>query len=65
MLSLEAPAAKADLTGTYQNVSDQVTVAEAWHLPSGPGAKDGLHLIVLENVELTSDKWTRPYLSLR
>jgi hypothetical protein len=58
---LEAPAAKADLTGTYQNVSDQVTVAEAWHLPSGPGAKDGLHLIVLENVELTSDKWTRPY----
>lgn len=29
-----------------KTVSDQVILAEAWHLPSGPDAKDGLHAIV-------------------
>lgn len=40
--------ASADLTGTWQNVADQVTVVESWHLPSGPNAKDGLHTICIE-----------------
>lgn len=28
-----------------QTVSDQVIVAEAWHLPSGPDAGDGMHVM--------------------
>lgn len=40
--------ASADLTGTWQNVADQVSVVESWHLRSGPDAKDGLHTICID-----------------
>lgn len=56
-----APAAKVDLTGMYQQTSDQVTVYEAWHLPSGPGAKDGLRVMGIETEELDSEEYVRPY----
>lgn len=56
-----APAAKVDLTGLYQNVSDQVTVVESWHLPSGPEAKDGIHTICLEQDDLLIEDYNRPY----
>lgn len=58
---LAANSASADLVATYQNVSDVVTVCESWHLPSGPEAKDGLHVIALENDLLFTEDWTRPY----
>lgn len=29
-----------------QSIADQVMLVEAWHLPSGKGAKDGMHSIV-------------------
>lgn len=58
---MEANSASADLTGAYQNVADQICVAESWHLPSGPEAKDGLHVISLANGELFSEPWTKPY----
>lgn len=43
------------------HLADQVTVIEAWHLPSGPDAKDGKHVIVIDNQELMSEEWTKPF----
>lgn len=40
---------------------DQIEVAEGWHLPSEPGAKDGLHVIVLRGgCVLLRELWRRP-----
>lgn len=39
--------------------SDLVYVYEAWHLPSGPGADDGEHIVCIENCTLLREKWTR------
>jgi hypothetical protein len=36
---------------------DQVMVYEGWHLPSAPGADDGLHIIGLPNGDLAVEKW--------
>ena len=58
---MEANSASADMIATYQNVSDVVTVCESWHLPSGPGAKDGLHVIALENDLLFVEDWNKQY----
>lgn len=58
---MEANSASADMVATYQNVSDVVTVCESWHLPSGPEAKDGLHVITLENDILFTEDWTKSY----
>ncbi len=38
-------------------VSDTVEVRESWHLPSKPGAKDGLHLISVDKGELFREKY--------
>lgn len=56
-----ANSTSGDLTGMYVNIADLVTVSESWHLPSGPDADDGLHVISLENGELFSEKWTKDY----
>ena len=40
-------------------MADPVSVTEAWHLPSRPGAKDGKHAVVLTSYCLASEKWTR------
>lgn len=37
----------------------QIEVFEAWHLPSGPRKKDGMHVIVVENGTLYAKPWTR------
>lgn len=57
----EANCASTGLTGDLENVSDQVVVAESWHLPSGPDANDGLHVITIETAELFREKWTKAY----
>lgn len=44
---------------TYQNKDDMVRVIESWHLPSGVDAKDGAHTIVIENVTLLKEKYTK------
>lgn len=41
--------------------ADQVLVTEAWHLPSGPKAKDGRHVIAIENATLLDEKYTDSY----
>ena len=43
----------------YQTASDQLLVVEAWHLPSGPRAKDGRHFIGLEGVTLLDERYER------
>lgn len=44
---------------SQQTVSDQVMVAEAWHLPSGKDAKDGLHAIVCSTGILAEDDFQK------
>ena len=39
--------------------SEQVECIEAWHLPSAKGAKDGRHVIAIENATLMDDSWER------
>lgn len=37
----------------------RVDVAEAWHLPSGPDADDGRHIIAAKGLVLLDEPWTR------
>jgi hypothetical protein len=41
--------------------ADMVEVIESWHLPSGKNAKDGKHVISIENCELFSETWEKDY----
>lgn len=36
---------------------DLVEVTESWHLPSGPDAKDGRHVMCISNCTLYSERW--------
>lgn len=56
---LQAQAAVIDTTGTFQNIADQVSVLESWHLPSGKDAKDGLHIICIDRVVLFKEEYTK------
>jgi hypothetical protein len=40
-------------------VSDQFIIAEAWHLPSGPEADDGRHVIVCSAGVILDEPWTK------
>jgi hypothetical protein len=55
-----ASEARADITGQYQNIADQIGVAESWHLPSGPDATDGMHCISIDGHILFKEEWTHP-----
>lgn len=44
-----------------QSTADQVIVVEAWHLPSGPNAKDGKHVIAIDNATLFEEEYTKDY----
>jgi len=48
-----------NLNGGYENISDVITVRESFHLPSGPDAKDGIHVISIGNGILFTEEWTR------
>lgn len=56
-----AKSASAELTGIYQNIADQVTVVESWHLPSGPDANDGLHCITISDATLFKEKYEKDF----
>lgn len=60
-LILPAKEATTDLVGMTKNVSDQVTIVESWHLPSGPGATDGVHVISIEEGILFKEPWKKEY----
>lgn len=38
--------------------SHRIPVAEAWHLPSAPGADDGRHVLAIEGEVLLDEPWT-------
>jgi hypothetical protein len=52
--------ALSDKSSSRPHVSDQIVVAESWHLPSGKDAKDGLHTIVCDGGTLFSEVWDLP-----
>jgi hypothetical protein len=54
---LNAP--RADLINTQSIGDDQIIVIEAWHLKSGPKAKDGRHSIVLSGGSLLDEVYDR------
>lgn len=55
-----AEKAYPDMAGeSQQTIADQVMVAEAWHLPSGKGAKDGMHTIVGTSGILLEEPFTK------
>jgi hypothetical protein len=56
---LEAQAAVLDTTGTFQNIADQITVVESWHLPSSKDAKDGLHVIAIDRKILFKETYEK------
>lgn len=56
-----ANAATAELLGVAQNVSDQITVVESWHLPSGEDANDGEHVICIAEGLLFKEEWKKSY----
>ena len=56
---LAALAMPIDQLGGAPLVSDQIPVIESWHLPSGPKAKDGRHVISIADVILLDEPWTR------
>lgn len=58
---LQAQAAVIDTTGTFQNIADQVSVLESWHLPSGKDAKDGLHIICIDRVVLFKESYEKSF----
>jgi hypothetical protein len=60
-LIIDTISASADLLGAYQNVADQITIVESWHLPSGPDATDGIHTINVPDGNLFEEKWHKPY----
>ena len=53
---------KAEYMSAYLSdgrVADVIEVAEAWHLPSGKGAKDGRHVIAIDGCALVDEPWER------
>ena len=53
---------------TSDERSDRVMVVEAWHLPSGPSARDGRHCIAISSADLLDEPYQRdrpPFAVLR
>jgi hypothetical protein len=48
-----------DWSGGSRALVDHIAVIESWHLPSGPDAKDGKHVISIANTTLLSEPWKR------
>jgi len=46
-------------TSTNSSFSDSLCVYEAWHLPSGPKAKDGMYVMYLRSATLVKLPYTR------
>ena len=42
-----------------QSLSDSVSIVEAWHLPSGPNANDGRHIIAIEGATILDESYER------
>jgi hypothetical protein len=54
----------SSLDGTYSSYrvdTDMLQVTESWHLRSGPNAKDGKHVISIENKTLLEEDYSKDY----
>lgn len=51
----------AERAGDVQFVSDQIAVMESWHLPSGPKAGDGRHVISVSTCVLRDEEYTKDF----
>lgn len=49
-----------DSSDNGRTMSDQVMVVEAWHLPSGPDAGDGVHILACDSGILHEEPYERP-----
>jgi len=58
---LEANQTRTGESGSYESLSDMVNVRESWHLPSGPDADDGMHMISLHNAVLYREEWKHDF----
>jgi len=58
---MRAQRASSDSLGGYENISDVVAVRESWHLPSGPDAGDGKHVITIAEDLLFQEEWKRDH----
>lgn len=57
---LEAEQAFPDeQTDAASTVSDQILMVEAWHIPSGPEASDGKHIIGVSSGIVEKEKWEK------
>lgn len=45
---------------SVETVSDQLILAEGWHIPSGEDASDGLHAIVCSEGLVFEESWDKP-----
>lgn len=41
----------------YDSIDDPISVIEAWHLPSAPGAKDGRHVMAISTDTMIDEAW--------
>lgn len=57
--AIEAANPLATPMGRSNATADLVRVVEAWHLPSGPKAKDGRHVLMIENCTLHTEEYKR------
>lgn len=62
-------AGKADTALSFREThADMVKVVESWHLPSAPGAKDGRHVISIDELTLLEEDYKRerfPFIFIR
>ena len=58
---IEKANSNMDITYLYSGLEEMVTVVEAWKLPSGGDAKDGLHVIAVDNDLLFKEEWTHDW----
>lgn len=57
-----AEQAYPDNSGDSQKtMSNQIMLVEAWHLPSGPDASDGKHMLVCSAGDLVDEEYTENY----
>jgi hypothetical protein len=48
-----------DAASYTESQADPLSAVEAWHLPSAPGAKDGKHVLCVNNAPLVVEPWLR------
>lgn len=61
LIAIEKARASLDIMDGMAGEHNMVCVVEGWHLPSGPDAKDGRHVIAIQGCTLFEEPWTRDH----